>query len=79
MRVGACLLLKDGYCYQSYRWQYLRPLGSLQNAVTILEERQVDEIAIIRYCRGDQDNYSFESDLKLISNLIALPAHLEAA
>ena len=37
--------------------------------MTILEERQVDEIAIIRYCRGDQDNYSFESDLKLISNL----------
>lgn len=69
MRVGASLLLRDGYCYQSYRWMYLRPLGSLQNAVSILEERQVDEISIIRYCRDDQDNDNFQSDLELISNL----------
>lgn len=69
MRVGACLLLKNGFCYQSYRWQYLRPLGSLQNAVRMLEERQVDDISIIRYCRDEQNQADFESDLELISNL----------
>lgn len=69
MRIGACLLLKNGYCYQSYRWKYLRPLGSLQNAVRILEERQVDEISIIRYCRDDHNEEEFASDLELISNL----------
>ena len=69
MRIGACLLLKDGYCYQSYRWQYLRPLGSLQNAINILEERQVDEIAIIRYCRHQDDQNSFVKDLDLVSQL----------
>jgi imidazole glycerol phosphate synthase subunit HisF len=69
MRVGASLLLKNGFCYQSYRWQYLRPLGSLQNAVRMLEERQVDDISIIRYCREDQNQANFQSDLELISNL----------
>lgn len=69
MRVGASLLLKNGFCYQSYRWQFLRPLGSLQNAVRMLEERQVDDISIIRYCRDKQNQADFESDLELISNL----------
>ena len=69
MRISASLLLKNGFCYQSYRWQYLRPLGSLQHAVSILEERQVDDISIIRYCRKDQSSDDFLSDLELISNL----------
>ena len=63
------MLLKNGFCYQSYRWKYLRPLGSLQNAVRMLEERQVDDISIIRYCRADQDQEEFQSDLELIANL----------
>jgi len=69
MRIGACLLLRNGLCYQSYRWQYLRPLGSLQNAVKILEERQVDDISIIRYCRNEQNQDDIQSDLDLIANL----------
>lgn len=69
MRIGACLLFKNGLCYQSYRWEYFRPLGSLQNAVEILEERQVDEISIIRPCRKEVTPYSFETDLEIISNL----------
>ena len=69
MRVGASLLLKDGYCYQSYRWKYLRPLGSLENAVRMLEERQVDAISIIRYCREDQNQGELEYDLEIIANL----------
>ena len=69
MRISASLLLKNGFCYQSYRWQYLRPLGSLQNAVRMLEERQVDDISIIRYCRENQNQEEFVSDLELISNL----------
>ena len=69
MRIGASLLLKNGYCYQSYRWKFLRPLGTLQNAIKILEERKVDEISIIRYCRGVDDINSFDHDLDLISNI----------
>ena len=69
MRIGASLLLKDGFCYQSYRWQFLRPLGTLQNAVRILEERQVDEISIVRYCR-DVDNLDlFKQDVEVISKI----------
>jgi imidazole glycerol phosphate synthase subunit HisF len=69
MRISASLLLKNGYCYQSYRWQFLRPLGSLHNAIKILEERKVDEISIIRYCRGEDDVNSLDYDLDLISNI----------
>jgi len=59
----------NGYCYQSIRWQYLRPLGSLQNAVRMLEKRNVDEIAIIRYCRENDNHNSLDSDLELIANI----------
>ena len=69
MRIGASLLLKNGFCYQSYRWQFLRPLGTLQNAVRILEERQVDEISIIRYCRDVDDMDLFKQDVDLVSNI----------
>ena len=69
MRIGASLLLKNGYCYQSYRWKYLRPLGSLVTAIKYLERRNVDEISIIRYCRRDDNLQSLEKDLELISNI----------
>ena len=69
MRIGASLLLKDGSCHQSYRWQFLRPLGSLKNAVKILEERQVDEISIIRYCRDIDSDDDFKRDIDLVASL----------
>lgn len=71
MRVGATLLLLDGYCYQSYNWQILRPLGKLQNAVDILEQYQCDEISIIRPIR-DKDDKTFLNDIKTVANLKSL-------
>ena len=69
MRIGATLLLKNGFCYQSYGWNLLRPFGSLQNAVDHLEEYCIDEIAIIRLCRNNDNKTSLMADLKLIKDL----------
>jgi imidazole glycerol phosphate synthase subunit HisF len=72
MRIGANLLLLDGYCYQSYHWQMLRPLGSLQTAVDSLEEYQCDEIAIIRPIRDNDTTEAFLKDINLLKSLKSL-------
>ena len=72
MRTGAIILFKNGYCYQSYGWKILRPLGKLQNVLDHLEEYQVDEISIIRPVRLNDSDDSFYSDLKVLSNLKTL-------
>ncbi|MDA7490984.1 HisA/HisF-related TIM barrel protein [Synechococcus sp. AH-707-M23] len=41
----------------------------MQNAVKILEQRKVDEISIIRYCRENDDVNDFNRDLDLIANI----------
>ena len=64
MRVGTTLLFKDGYCYQSYGWNMLRPLGALQNALKHLDKYELDEICIIRPVRDDDKNYL--QDLKFL-------------
>ena len=64
MRIGTTLLFKDGYCYQSYGWNILRPLGALQNALEHLDKYEVDEICIIRPVR-DNDK-TFHQDLKCL-------------
>ena len=69
MRIGATLLLRNGYCFQSVRWQYLRPLGSLKNAIKFLEKRNVDEIAIVRYTRKNDIRSDLIADIKLISKV----------
>jgi phosphoribosylformimino-5-aminoimidazole carboxamide ribonucleotide (ProFAR) isomerase len=61
MRVGTTLLFKNGYCFQSYGWNMLRPLGRLQNALNHLDQYELDEICVLRPVRRD-DN-TFESDL----------------
>jgi phosphoribosylformimino-5-aminoimidazole carboxamide ribonucleotide (ProFAR) isomerase len=67
MRIGSSILIKNNYCYQSYGWQLLRPLGELQNAVNHLEEYGCDEISIIRPVRhSDQD---FTNDLQALNSL----------
>lgn len=67
MRIGASLLLLNGTCFQSYGWNYMRPLGGLQNAVNFLEQYACDEIAIIRPVR-EIDKY-FERDCHELKNL----------
>lgn len=69
MRKGAIILFKDGYCYQSYGWKLLRPLGKLQNVLDHLEEYQVDEISIIRPVRDVDTDRAFYSDLNILSKL----------
>lgn len=69
MRKGAIVLFKDGYCFQSYGWKFLRPLGKLQNILNHLEEYEVDEISIIRPVRMNDSDNSFYSDLKVLSKL----------
>jgi len=66
MRVGTTLLFKDGYCYQSYGWNVLRPLGALQNALDHLDKYELDEICIIRPVR-DKDYY-YNKDIQLLKN-----------
>ena len=69
MRKGAIVLFKDGYCFQSYGWKFLRPLGKLQNILDHLEEYEVDEISIIRPVRMNDSDNSFYSDLKVLSKM----------
>lgn len=57
MRLGTTLLFKDGYCYQSYGWKVLRPLGTLQNALDHLDSYELDEICILRPVRTIDQSY----------------------
>ena len=69
MRTGAVVLFKNGYCYQSYGWNILRPLGKLQNILDHLEEYEIDEISIIRPIRGIDSDESFNSDILELSKI----------
>jgi imidazole glycerol phosphate synthase subunit HisF len=63
MRIGSSIILLDGYCYQSYGWKLMRPLGKLQNIIDFLEAYQCDEIAIIRPIREIDTRESFQRDI----------------
>ena len=67
MRVGASVLLLNGFCYQSYGWDVLRPLGALQTALDALEGYGCDEISIIRPVRSKDDCLC--TDLKLLAEI----------
>ncbi|MFT5660480.1 MAG: imidazole glycerol phosphate synthase subunit HisF [Sulfurimonas sp.] len=69
MRIGSSIILLNGYCYQSYNWRYLRPLGKLQNAIDFLEAYECDEITIIRPIRDIDTIESFQKDIDEISKL----------
>jgi imidazole glycerol phosphate synthase subunit HisF len=66
MRVGTTLLFKDGYCYQSYGWNMLRPLGALQNALDHLDKYELDEICILRPVRNN--DYTYLKDIEELRN-----------
>ena len=69
MRVGCTLLLSEQKCVQSYKWNKIRALGSLQIAVDSIEEYGIDEIAIIRLIRSKDKIINFIKDLEIIENL----------
>ena len=66
MRIGSIILFKNGYCYQSYGWNLLRPLGKLQNIVSHLDKYLIDDITIIRPIRDDENDSTLLSDLNEI-------------
>ena len=69
MRLGSIILFKNGYCYQSYGWNLLRPLGKLQNVITHLDKYLVDDITIIRPIRDNDNQIQLLSDLNEIKNI----------
>ena len=69
MRIGANIILKDGYCYQSYSWNRFRPLGELQRVIDSLEKYECDEIAIIRPIREKDSLDSFRLDIDKLSKV----------
>jgi imidazole glycerol phosphate synthase subunit HisF len=69
MRIGANILLADGYCYQSYGWNQFRPLGKLQNVIDFLEKYQCDEIVIIRPVRKNDSLEIFKKDINTLKGL----------
>ena len=69
MRIGASILFKDGICYQSYKWQYFRPLGAIQNVLDFFDSYKVDEICIIRPVRNLDRAQSLDRDLEILSRI----------
>ena len=72
MRVGATLLLHRGMCVQSYGWSYFRPLGRLEHALSMLDEYQVDEVALIRPLRGSDSYQQIGDDLEKVQSALSL-------
>ena len=66
MRVGTTLLFLNGFCFQSYGWSMLRPLGALQNALDHLDLYELDEISVIRPVR--QNDHSYHQDIQRLRN-----------
>ena len=42
MRIGSTVLLYNGYCYNSYNWNFLRPLGKLNGILSKNTENLYD-------------------------------------
>ena len=71
MRVGTTVLLKEGFCYQSYGWDILRPLGSLKHVLKFLDNYEVDEICIVRVNRDSDSFEKFKRDVDLVRGSIS--------
>jgi len=69
MRLGSVVLFKNGYCYQSYSWNLLRPLGKLQNVISHLDKYLIDDITIIRPIRTKDNQIQLLSDLNEIKKI----------
>lgn len=69
MRIGSTVLLYNGYCYQSYNWNMLRPLGKLQHIIDSLESYECDEVSIVRPVREENSFDAFIKDINEIKKL----------
>jgi phosphoribosylformimino-5-aminoimidazole carboxamide ribonucleotide (ProFAR) isomerase len=69
MRVGATIILLNGYCFQSYNWNKMRPLGKLQGVIDSLESYQCDEISILRPIRESDTIESFKQDVNILKKI----------
>jgi phosphoribosylformimino-5-aminoimidazole carboxamide ribonucleotide (ProFAR) isomerase len=69
MRTGSVILYKKGYCYQSYGWNLLRPLGRIQNVISHLDKYFIDDISIIRPVRDNDSSIDFLNDLNELRKL----------
>ena len=69
MRISSALLIKNCKCVQSYGWQNIRPLGSIQTAIDSLEQYVVDEISIIRIIKSQDDFKAYLNDLDIIRSV----------
>lgn len=69
MRIGASILFLDGYCFQSQGWNFLRPLGKIDNVLSHLDNYKVDEISIIRPVRKNDSFRDFIRDIKFLEKV----------
>ena len=67
-RIGVQILFYNGKCYQSFGWEYFKPLGSLKNVIKMLDSFEVDEICITRPIKGTKDKFFLE-DCNLLSKI----------
>ena len=74
MRIGSSIILRNGYCYQSYQWKLFRPLGAISNVLSFLDKYNIDEICITRPVRDNDSKQSFVEDLiKIKSSFSSSP------
>ena len=66
MRIGSTVLLYNGYCYNSYNWNFLRPLGKLNGILSSLDELKIDEILVLRPIKGVDTDLIWEIDINEI-------------
>lgn len=71
MRIGASIILQDGYCFQSYNWKFFRPLGNLNNVIRFLDRYEVDEISITRPIRSGEIKQNFLDDIDKIKSTLS--------
>ena len=66
MRIGASFILIEGYCYQSYQWKFMRPLGKLSHVLSFLDKYEVDEICITRPIRKNDHPATLFNDFQQV-------------
>ena len=68
MRIGASFILIEGYCYQSYQWKFMRPLGELSHVLNFLDKYEVDEICITRPIRKKDNPSTLHNDFQQVKH-----------
>lgn len=69
MRIGSSILIRDSKAIQSYNWNLTRPLGNLQDVMRSLDRFETDEVCIMRYSRGLEDECQVQKDLIKLETL----------